>query len=346
MSKVPNSTRAVLLLGHGSKAHGANETLKKVAARVREKGGYGLVVPAFLQMVEPDFQGGVDIIAGKGFREIIVMPYFLYMGLHVTQDLPGEMDAAKVRYPGLEFVLTKNLDYHDKLVDITVERIDAELGGINPEQAPASPFTQHPIEAESFRILSEELGETGFSALELPIVKRAIHTTADFEYKDILRFSPGAVEAGLDAIRSGKPVITDVKMVDAGITRDRLRPFGMEVYSFSSDVDVIREAKERNITRTAASMQKALGYLEGSIVAIGNAPTALFELIRLVKEGAPRPALVVGVPVGFVGAIEAKEELMRSGLDYIATKGRKGGSTVAAAIVNAIVIEAGQAALK
>lgn len=332
------------MLGHGSKAPDANETLKKVASRVRERGGYGTVLPAYLQMAEPDFQGGVDIIVSKGFKEILVMPYFLYMGLHVTKDLPEEMNKAMARINGLKLIFTKNLDYHEKLIDITLERIEEAIGGVKTEEP--SPFSQHPIEKESFRIITEELGPAPFGALELPIVKRVIHTTADFEFKDLIRFSPGAVEAGLKAARQGANIITDVKMVDAGITRDRLKAFGNKVYSFSSDADVVRDASKTGSTRTAAAMRKASEYLEGSIVAIGNAPTALTELLKSIKQGAPRPAIVVGVPVGFVGAAESKEELLSSGLDYITISGRKGGSTVAAAIVNAIVIEAGQAALK
>lgn len=333
--------KAVLLLGHGSKAPEANETLRKVAASVELQGGYGAVLPAFLQMEKPDFQEGVDELVSRGFRDITVMPYFLYMGLHVTQDLPEEMEKAKQRHPGLELTLTRNLGFHDKLIDITVERIGESLGASTAAvKAGTGPFAQHPIEKESFRIIGTELDESAIPPAELPVVKRVIHSTADFEFKDILRFTPNAVRAGVEAIRKGCNIVTDVKMVEAGITRARLTPFGAKLWCFSSDADVIRESRLNATTRTAASMRKAARYMECGIVAVGNAPTALSELIRLVKEGAPLPALVVGVPVGFVGAVEAKEELRKSGIEHITTVGRKGGSTVAVAIVNALAIEA------
>ncbi|MDP2690379.1 MAG: precorrin-8X methylmutase [Deltaproteobacteria bacterium] len=336
--------KAVLLLGHGSKAPEANETLRKVAASVQFYGGYGAVLPAFLQMERPDFQEGVDRLVSMGFRDLIVMPYFLYMGLHVTKDLPEEMERALARYPGIKLTLTRNLGFHDKLVDITVERIGEALGtGVAAVAVAVSPaaFSQHPIEKESFRIIGAELDEGGLSTAELPVIKRVIHSTADFEFRDILRFTPNAVRAGAKAIRGGCNIITDVRMVEAGITPGRLVPFGAKVWCFLSDADVVRDSELKGTTRTAASMRKAAARMAGGIVAIGNAPTALTEILRLIKEGAPPPALIVGVPVGFVGAVEAKEELKANGIEHITTEGRKGGSTVAVAIVNALAIEAG-----
>lgn len=325
-----------MLLGHGSKADEANETLRRVAEAVKERGGYGTVQPAFLQMESPDFQEAVDMMVGKGFTDITVMPYFLYMGLHVTKDLPEEIERARERHKGLEITVKDNLGFHDKLVDITIERIDA--GASRSAGVPC----QHPIEKESFRILSEELDETAFSPGELPVIRRVIHSTADFEYKDLLSFSPGALEAGVEALRAGRDIITDVRMIEAGISKARLTPFGSSVRCFSSDRDVAAMAERDGLTKTAASMRKASKRMEGAIVAIGNAPTALLELLKLVRDGGPRPALVIGVPVGFVGAVESKEELAKSSLPHILTKGRKGGSTVAVAIVNALAILASE----
>ncbi|MBI5588636.1 MAG: precorrin-8X methylmutase [Deltaproteobacteria bacterium] len=239
--------------------------------------------------------------------------------------------------------MARCLGFDGRLIDVTVDRIEEASG----KKAPAIfPFDQHPIEKESFRIISSELDESAFDALRLPVIKRVIHTTADFEFKDILKFSPGSVEAGIEAIKAGRGIITDVKMVESGITKGRLKPFGVTVRCFSSDADITAAAAEAGTTKTAASMRKAVPYLEGSIAAIGNAPTALTELLKIVREGGPRPALIVGVPVGFVGAVESKAELLGSGLTFITASGRKGGSTVAVAIVNALLIEAGQMALK
>lgn len=340
-TKKGNAGKAVLLLGHGSKAPEANETLRRVAGRVGEAGGFGLVFPAFLQMERPDFQEAVSIMAEKGFMDIVVMPYFLYMGLHVTKDLPEEIETAEKRFPGLKITVTKNLGYDERLVDLTVQRIEESAG---KAESNTEAYSQHPIERESFRLIGEELDEAGVNPAELPIVKRVIHTTADFEYKDLVRFSPNAIQAGLNAIKKGANIVVDVNMIKSGVTGGRLKPFGTKVLCFSSDKDVARIAEEEKTTKTAASMIKAAPFMDGAIVAIGNAPTALFEVLKLVREKKAAPALIIGVPVGFVGARESKDELMKSGAEYIAVSGRKGGSTVAVAIVNALLIEAGKEA--
>ncbi len=333
------SERAVLLLGHGSKAAEANETLRRVARTVKERGGYGAVVPGFLQIEKPDFQEAVDSMVADGYRDITVMPYFLYMGLHVTKDLPEEMEKACERHEGLKLKLTGNLGYHSNLIDVTIERIEEHSADGAPAAASTSSAAeQHPIEAESFRIITEELGETGLAHAELSILKRVIHTTADFEFRDLLAISPGAIAAGVAAIAGGAPVITDVNMVASGITPARLARFGVRTTCATASAEAARLAEKEGITRTAAAMRLSADALDGAVVAIGNAPTALRELLRLVGETGVRPALVVGVPVGFVGAAESKDELMASGIEFIATRGRKGGSTVAAAIVNALAI--------
>lgn len=346
MDKAGNAKKAILLLGHGSKRAEANDTLREVAASLRVAGGYGYVLAAFLQIERPDLQEGIDVMASKGFDEITVMPYFLYPGLHVTKDLPEELAQSMKKHPGLKVKMAKNIGFHKKLIDITIERIDETDKETGEAPVESSAFVQHPIEKESFRILSGEIDETRFSPFELPVIKRVIHSTADFEFQSLIGFSRGPVEAGIKAVMAGRNIITDVRMIEAGITKERLAPFGVKVLCFSSDEDVARAAKADNTTKTAASMRKAAGFMEGGIVAIGNAPTALMELLRIVREGAAKPALVIGVPVGFVGAAESKEELMRSEVEYITSRGRKGGSTVAVAIVNAIAIEAGKMSLK
>src|SRR3989344_4778593 len=356
---------AVLILGHGSPVSKANETLRKIARGVKAKGGYDIVQPAFLQFEHPNFAEAVDIIVGMGAQQIIVHPYFLYMGAHVTKDLPFETGTAKKKYPAIEFILAPHLGYHEKLVDIAVERIEAGRGqgsgvkgqkeqgqgsGVRGQEKdklapcplPLAHVFQHPIEAESFRIIGEQLDGSRFSSLELPIVKRIIHTTADFEYAEIVRFGNNAIEAGMDAISKGADIIADVKMVAVGISKERLDKFGGKVRCFVSDEDVIEQAKRHSITRTAAAMRKAAGFMDGSIVAVGNAPTALLELIKIIKTGHERPALVIGVPVGFVDAEVSKEGLMGLDVPYISIKGRKGGSTVAVAIVNALLMMAEQ----
>ena len=192
------------------------------------------------------------------------------------------------------------------------------------------------IESSSFKIIEEEAGDHGLEADEWAVVRRLIHTTADFEFVQNTRFHPQAVAAGIAAIRSGAAIFTDTRMAQAGITKKHLAPFGSEVQCFIDDAEVVTVAQRENITRAAAAVSQARELLHGGLAVIGNAPTALIELVRLHKQGILQPALVVGMPVGFVNAAEAKEMLMASGLVYISVAGRKGGSAVAAAAVNAL----------
>jgi precorrin-8X/cobalt-precorrin-8 methylmutase len=192
------------------------------------------------------------------------------------------------------------------------------------------------IESLSFKIIEAEAGEHGLEAEKWAVVRRLIHTTADFDFIQQTRFHQQAVEAGISAISAGAAIVTDTRMAQAGITKTHLAPFGSEVHCFIDDNEVIAAAKADNITRAAAAVSRARELLEGGIAVIGNAPTALIELVRLFQQGEVRPALVVGMVVGFVNASEAKELLMDSGLVYITVAGRKGGSAVAAATVNAL----------
>jgi precorrin-8X/cobalt-precorrin-8 methylmutase len=192
------------------------------------------------------------------------------------------------------------------------------------------------IESLSFKIIEEEAGEHGLEAERWAVVRRLIHTTADFDYIKQTRFHQQAVDAGISAIRTGAAIVTDTRMAQAGITKTHLAPFGSEVHCFINHNEVIAAARDDNTTRAAAAVSRARELLEGGIAVIGNAPTALIELVRLFQQGEVRPALVVGMVVGFVNAAEAKELLMDSGLVYITVAGRKGGSAVAAATVNAL----------
>lgn len=195
------------------------------------------------------------------------------------------------------------------------------------------------IEAESFRIIESELGPHSFSPDEFAIVQRAIHSTADFEFARTIRFHPDAIRSGLEAIRAGRNIVADVQMIQAGISKAGLKKFGGDVLCFISDEDVTSKAKAEGVTRAIMSMRKAADLGPGLIYAIGNAPTALLELTRLADVA--KPALVVGVPVGFVSAAESKDELAQTNLPFITALGRKGGTPVAVSIVNALIRLAG-----
>ena len=186
-------------------------------------------------------------------------------------------------------------------------------------------------------IITAELGERVFPADQLPVIKRVIHTSADFSYADTLTFSPDAVARGVEAMRKGCTIVTDTQMAWSGVNKRVLEGFGGRAVCFMSDPDVAAEAKQRGETRATVSMERAAA-LEGPLVlAIGNAPTALVRACELLEEGKLRPDLIIGVPVGFVNVVESKELLLTEDVPYIVARGRKGGSNVAAAICNALL---------
>ena len=195
------------------------------------------------------------------------------------------------------------------------------------------------IEKRSFEIITEELGDRTFPPDIAPVVKRVIHTSAVFDYADNLVFSEGAVARARKAIEAGAHIVTDTNMAKAGINKKILAQFGGEVHCFVADEDVAAEAKARGVTRSTVSMERAARLDVPLIFAIGNAPTALVEIRRLVDAGTLSPELVIGVPVGFVNVVESKELIVESGVPHIVARGRKGGSNVAAAIVNALLYQ-------
>lgn len=195
------------------------------------------------------------------------------------------------------------------------------------------------IERRSFQIITEELGDRTFPPLEEPVVKRVIHTTADFEYADSLVFSHHPVERAMEAILRGAVIVTDTQMGRSGINKRVLAGFGGSVLCFMSDEDVAARAKASGTTRAVASMDKAAELSGPVIFAVGNAPTALVRLYELIREGRIRPEMIIGVPVGFVNVVAAKELILSTEVPSIVARGRKGGSNVAAAICNAILYQ-------
>lgn len=196
------------------------------------------------------------------------------------------------------------------------------------------------IENESFRIIDAEAGKHEWNEKEWQVVRRVIHTSADFEYLQSMIFSQGALEKAVEAIRSGAGIVTDTNMALSGISKPRLAPFACLTSCHVGDSDVGALAQREGITRSITAMRKAVANRANRIFVIGNAPTALFELLRLMKEGQADPLLIIGLPVGFVGAEESKKALAESGskVPFITNTGRKGGSNVAAAVVNALAI--------
>ena len=195
------------------------------------------------------------------------------------------------------------------------------------------------IEKRSFEIITELLGDRKLDSENELVIKRVIHTTADFDYADNLVFSEHAVRKGIEALKAGCDIVTDTQMARSGINKTVLEKLGGTVHCFMSDPEVATEAKSRGITRAVVSMEHAARLTKPLIFAIGNAPTALMRLRELIDAGEVAPALVIGVPVGFVNVVESKEQIIQSSAPHIVARGRKGGSNVAAAIVNALLYQ-------
>ena len=195
------------------------------------------------------------------------------------------------------------------------------------------------IERESFATITRALGDRALDPEQEPIIKRVIHTTADFDYADTLYFSPNVVEKAKAAIRGGATIVTDTQMAFSGINKKTAARFGCEVKCFMSDEDVAQEAKALGVTRARVSVDKAARLGKDLIYVVGNAPTALIRLRELIDEEGLRPKLIVGVPVGFVNVVASKELIMETDIPCIVARGRKGGSNVAACIINAILYQ-------
>lgn len=323
---------SIILIGHGSRKKDANniETMGRLLHRmIHPDCSKGCVRVAYLQFAKPVLSDTIKESVLNGAKKIIIHPYFLISGMHVTKDIPEMIKEAKRMYPDVEFIYTEPLGIHEKLVQVIAERIKT-AGDLLPAD----------IEKKSFEIISEEIDLSDVPQEQVPIIKRVIHTTADFEFKNTLMFHPDAITTGINAIRSGKDVLTDVEMVKAGINKKLLKKWGGEVICRIQDAGCMTQEEE---TRTKAEMGIESALKENNnigIIAIGNAPTALLKVIEILNNSSlvPRPSsLVIGVPVGFVKAFESKALLSAQKFPFITNLSRKGGSPIAAAIVNALL---------
>ncbi len=202
-------------------------------------------------------------------------------------------------------------------------------------------LTPKEIESESMKIIEREAGAHSFTPNEWTIVKRIIHATADFEVMNTIRFHPQALKSGIDAIKAGRSIYTDTEMLAAAINRRVRDKYSCKVVCHVADEEVKKQSETSGLTRSAVALRTAAASLKGGIIAIGNAPTALTEALQLFQEGMLDPALVIGMPVGFVGAAESKEALLKSPLIYITMRGRKGGTPATVATLNALIQIAG-----
>jgi len=327
MSDADNAL-GILIVGHGSPRPQANEGFIGLVGRIAARlGGQVPILPTFFSIARPSLQEQVALLAGQGVRRIVLMPYFLYRGQHVFKDIPSLLEECKRNHPQVAIEFLPTLENEPGLEDIVVDRLAPFVADAEP-----LPTNGQAIAQRSFQIIDRHLPQDRFPDKRvLAIVRRVVHATADVSFGRSMRIHSQAIQRGLEALAAGKPIICDVRMVQAGITAVR-----NPVLCAIGDEDVRTLAQIHGCTRAAAAMEKLADSLEGAIVAIGNAPTALWKLMEIARGGGPRPALVAGLPVGFVGAAEAKLALIQSDLCYISNTGPRGGSPVVAAAINAL----------
>ncbi len=340
---------SIILIGHGSPRKEANN-IGHMANILRCICGIESVETAYLQFAEPDLMTALRDAVNKGAKKVIVHPFFLTSGMHVTKDIPEIIDNAKAFYPDVEFILTEPTGIHEKLADVILERINS-----------TKRLKPHEIEDKSFDIISGEIDLSDIPPEQLPVVKRVIHATADFDFKKTLLFHPDAIKTGITAIKTGRDILTDVEMVKAGINKRLLEKWGGRVICNIQNTENppsppfskggMGGFEPRMQTRAEMGIEMALKENNNiGIIAIGNAPTALLKVIEIftpptppLSKGGPggvfthSPILVVGVPVGFVKALESKALLASQSFPFITALGRKGGTPVAVAIVNALL---------
>ncbi len=322
----------IIIAGHGSPKKDANN-IEQVAALLHNMMHPGCsddcVRVAYLQFEQPDIMEAIKSCVRDRAKKVIIHPYFLSRGMHVTSDIPAIINDAKGKYPGVEFIYTEPLGIHNKMAEVVLERIKT-ASGLKPYE----------IEQRSFELISGEIDLSDIPEERHPIVKRVIHTTADFEFKSSLVFHPDAITSGIKTIKAGKDILTDVEMVKTGINKKLLSKWGGKVVCNIQESGV-RSQESGVKTRAEIGIESALKENNNiGIIAIGNAPTALLKTIELLNaklQTLNSELLVVGVPVGFVKALESKALLAKQKFPFITNLSRKGGSTVAVAIVNALL---------
>ncbi len=319
----------ILIVGHGSPRAEAHRRLVALLGPIAKRLGGAPVLPTFFSIARPNIPDQVAELVSRGITRILLMPYFLYTGQHVRHDIPELLDACRREHPKLDIEVLDTLENEPAVEDVVVDRLAPLVQG-----AQNLPTQGWAIEERSHEIIESQIG----SALppdpaERAIVRRIVHATADLSFARSIRIHERAVAAGIAALNAGHTIFCDVTMLAAGVTKVRGK-----VACAINDPSVARAAAQANTTRAAAAMEAMADHLHGAIVAIGNAPTALWKVLELARTEGIRPALVVGMPVGFVGAQESKLALAASDLCYITNVTPRGGSPAAAAAVNALAM--------
>lgn len=331
----------VVILAHGSRgelgAPEVDETLRRVTGGIKQLLSPGVeAIGAALQFNRPNLEEAVEALIKQNVRRVVIAPYFLSPGRHVIEDIPQCIEKFKRDYPDIQFAVSDNLGMDESFIDLMAKRITEVVPELRRDgRVSSSP--PETIEQRSMAIVERILPPLKLSEEERTVVKRIVHTTGDRHLASLVRFHPGVITAALAAIRSGRPIFTDVRMAAVAIDHHLANKFGCSIHCALDEPEAARVAREEGSTRTAAAFRLLNKQLDKAIVAIGNSPTALLTLIELIIQKEVAPAVVIGTPVGFVQATEAKEELMKLDIPYIAVAGTRGGSAIAAATVNALL---------
>jgi precorrin-8X/cobalt-precorrin-8 methylmutase len=318
---------AILIVSHGSPREETNRRFAALVERIAARVGLPDVLATFFSIARPNIPDHVAVLAGRGVRRIVLMPFFLGEGQHVSQDIPAILGQCRQAYPEVAFEMLPTLENEVLLEDLMVERLLAFSGPGEPAQwEPAA------IERRSYEIIDRQLASWPPADPGARwIARRVLHATADAALARSLQVHPDAIAQGRAALASGRPVLCDVRMLQAGITKA-----AGEVLCLIDDEQTRQLAEASGRTRAAEAIARLAPRMEGAIVAVGNAPTALWRVLEMTRAGGPRPAVVVGLPVGVVGARDAKLALLSSDLCYVTNTSNRGGSPAAAAAVNAL----------
>jgi precorrin-8X/cobalt-precorrin-8 methylmutase len=346
----------LILIGHGSKLPHSRDNLEKLAEIMRKRSVFKIVEISFMIKNNPTIPEAIDTIVKKGVTKIVLVPAFLAQGVHTTQEIPeliGMKDKeSQLTEKRIQLFYGEPIGPDECIAVILEEKALRALGKEIPEHIHASFNTSLRIANSAVPARGNEIYEKSMSLIRpevknillkapkkhLRIIERVVHTTADPEFAKLLVISDKAVDAGVAAIKSGAKIITDVKMIKAGINEARINKYGCKVFSYIDDERSLQIANDESITRSAAAIRLAVeDNADGAIFLIGNAPTAAFELVRAVEASQVKPALIVATAVGYVGAAESKEAITKLPIPYIIIKGRKGGSSLSVAIFNALL---------
>jgi precorrin-8X/cobalt-precorrin-8 methylmutase len=344
------SSVGLVLVGHGSELGSYKETVEELATIIRKRSHFKTVRIGFMEISNPSIQDALSSAVQEGAEKLVVVPVLLAESRHTMLDIPRLLGMEKGQnratlalgaHRDVEVVYCKPIGADRRLAEIILDRATETLKDFGLQPSPQSPNDAGArIFEDSLKIIRQLLAKD-FDRMDphvVPVVERVVHATADPEFARLLVFSKNAIETGIEALRNGADVVADVKMVGSGINGRIVRGFGGRVLTFTEDERTIELADRTRITRTAAAMQIAAeDGLDGDIVVVGNSPTAAFAVADMVERGIAKPALVIATPVGFVKAAESKDRISMLAIPNVITRGEKGGSAVAVAILNAFL---------